>query len=65
MGRMENKVAVVTGSARGIGRATCLLLAEEGAYKTEETQAFRLDNKMKNPRRNHFVGFHLGGGAYR
>lgn len=31
MGRVDNKVAIVTGAASGIGRATALLLAREGA----------------------------------
>jgi len=31
MGRVKGKIAVVTGGAMGIGRATCLLLAEEEA----------------------------------
>src|SRR3954452_20766520 len=31
MGVLEDKVAIVTGSARGIGRATAELLAEHGA----------------------------------
>ena len=48
MGRMENRVAVVTGGARGIGAATARKLAQEGAKvavfdlltaETEETVA--------------------------
>lgn len=31
MKRVENKVAVVTGAALGIGKASCLVLAQEGA----------------------------------
>jgi len=31
MGRVEEKVAIVTGAAAGIGRATAILLAKEGA----------------------------------
>jgi NAD(P)-dependent dehydrogenase (short-subunit alcohol dehydrogenase family) len=31
MGRLENKAAIVTGGALGIGKSTCLYLAKEGA----------------------------------
>lgn len=31
MNRVQDKVAIVTGGALGIGRATCMLLAQEGA----------------------------------
>jgi NAD(P)-dependent dehydrogenase (short-subunit alcohol dehydrogenase family) len=31
-GRMKDRTVLVTGAARGIGRATATLLAREGAY---------------------------------
>lgn len=32
MKRLENKVAVVTGASTGIGQASAIALAQEGAY---------------------------------
>ena len=31
MGRLQDKVAIITGAGRGIGREICLYLASEGA----------------------------------
>lgn len=44
MGRLDNKVAIVTGASRGIGRAIALELVQEGAkvalnYVSSDTQA--------------------------
>ena len=30
--KFENKVVIITGSSKGIGKATALLFAEEGAH---------------------------------
>ena len=38
MGRLEGKVAIVTGASRGLGRIFCLKLAEEGAKIVAATQ---------------------------
>lgn len=42
--KLKNKVAIITGSSRGIGRATAILFAQEGArvvvnYKSEKKKA--------------------------
>lgn len=39
MGRLENKIAVVTGSATGIGAGTVKLYAKEGATVITKPQA--------------------------
>lgn len=50
MNRVEGKVAIVTGGALGIGRATCLLLVKEGA-SVAVTDI--LDDEGKDFGRNH------------
>lgn len=51
--RLENKTAVITGSASGIGRATALLFAREGAFVVLNTRrnvagASEVERKIRN-----------------
>jgi len=43
MGRVEGKICLVTGAAMGLGQATALLLAQEGAKVVVTGSEFVID----------------------
>ncbi|MCD6547534.1 MAG: SDR family NAD(P)-dependent oxidoreductase, partial [Nanoarchaeota archaeon] len=52
MKKLENKVALITGASRGIGRAIALLFAKEGAkvvvnYLNSKEKAEEVVNQIK------------------
>ncbi len=57
---MEQRVALITGGARGIGRAVTLALAERGwavaaAYRRSEEQARSLESELASSRRRALI----------
>ena len=59
--RLGEKIAIVTGSGRGIGKAVALRLAEEGLLVTVNNQISAPNRILKANDRVSFIP-HIGGG---
>jgi NAD(P)-dependent dehydrogenase (short-subunit alcohol dehydrogenase family) len=49
MGKLDSKVSIITGASSGIGRATALLFAKEGAKLVLNARPMPGPSRMKQP----------------